>query len=429
MPEPRDCADATDAGSTPSTSLPPLNKRRWINPKSLPTRMAITALDLDTTKNCNLRCIYCFKGETVRPGANRMSLEVAMAAVDWLIEASMDVEQLWVNLMGGEPLPAWSTVRLLVPYAKVRAGRAGKAVQFGTTTNLTLLNDEIAAFAERWGMGWHCSIDGPPSVQDVQRPGVGGRPSSDRAERGVPLVLAQRPGACARATVTPEAADKVFESLRYFEGLGFKEFAFAVADEKRWEKSHLDAWDKQWRRVAEYWVQRYRDANPISVAAIDYFIEQHAKGPEHRQYFSCGAGRGTVMVDHRGDMWPCHRFDGADQESGSGGAWRFGNIFQPGFNDSLHQALLERDWLACRMEACESCSCERLCAGGCPASNLSTTGSIYRQDDTSCETARIMHRHAIAAHDVLKAEANAKFLEKFYPPAKEDETKTGEGGP
>lgn len=40
-----------------------------------------------------------------------------------------------------------------------------------------------------------------------------------------------------------------------------------------------------------------------------------------------------------------------------------------------------------------------------------------------------MHRHAIAAHDVLKAEGNAKFLEKFYPPAKEDETKTGEGGP
>lgn len=61
---------ANGAGSDPFTSLPPLHRRRWCHPGSLPTQMAVTSLDLDATKNCNLRCVYCFKGGTVRPGAN-----------------------------------------------------------------------------------------------------------------------------------------------------------------------------------------------------------------------------------------------------------------------------------------------------------------------------------------------------------------------
>ncbi len=418
----RDADGSADAaGFDPFTGLPPLHRRRWCHPGSLPTQMAVTSLDLDATKNCNLRCVYCFKGETVRPGAERMSLEVAMAAVDWLIEASMDAEQIWVNLMGGEPLLAWATVERLVPYAKVRSARAGKGVQFGTTTNLTLVDDEVAEFARRWGMGWHCSIDGSPSVQNAQRPGVGGLPSSDRAERGVPLILAQRPGACARATVTPELAHTIFDSLLYFEGLGFQEFAFAVAEEDRWEQRHFAAWDEQWGRIADYFVRRYRENRPITIAAIDWIIEHHAKGREHRQLFSCGAGRGMVMVDAAGDIWPCHRFDGADRESGSGGSWRLGNIFRPGWNEALHAALLQRDRFSTYQPSCATCPVERLCAGGCPAGNLATTGSIYRQDDTSCETLRIMHRHAVSAHDTLKAEGNAAFMKKFYEAKKTDQ--------
>lgn len=398
------------------TSLPPLAERRWFHPASLPHEAPITVLDLDTTKNCNLRCTYCFKGETVFPGAKRMPLEVALAAIDWLIEASGDADQLWVNLMGGEPLLAWPTVRRVVPYAKLRAGRRGKAVQFGTTTNLTLVNSEIADFADRWGMGWHCSIDGPAAIQNRQRPGVAGRESSTRAERGVPEILKYRPTACARATVTPELVDTIFDSLLHFEQLGFVTFGFAVADEKNWRPEHFEAWDRQWAAIADYVIRRYREGKPLSVSAIDYFIEQHVKGAGRKNTFSCGAGRGMVMVDHAGDMWPCHRWDGADAESGSGGAWRFGNIFKPGFNDRLHVALLQRDRFASYKPECTDCPVEHICAGGCPAGNLSTTGSIYWQDEASCRTMQITHRHSVRVHDALKAEANAQFLNHFYKP-------------
>ncbi|GAF96856.1 unnamed protein product, partial [marine sediment metagenome] len=238
------------------TALPPLRGRRWLHPGSLPTQLAINVLDLDVTKNCNLRCTYCFKSDTVHPRAEAMSLEVAMTAVDWLIEASMGARALNVNLIGGEPLLAWPMIEILVPYAKRRAAQFAKSVQFGTTTNLTLVNEQIIEFSRRWGMGWHCSIDGTPEVQNVQRPGVGGAPSAGRAERGARLVLRVRPGACARATVRPENAAKIFQSLLYFEHLGFKNFAFAIAEENDWRAQQFAAWDQQWGKIADYAIER-----------------------------------------------------------------------------------------------------------------------------------------------------------------------------
>jgi uncharacterized protein len=162
-----------------------------------------------------------------------------VAAIDWLIAASYNAGQLWVNLMGGEPLLRFPMIKKLVPYAKRRAAAHGKAIQFGCTTNLTLVSQEIADFFRQWGMGWHCSIDGPPEVQDRQRPGVGGAKSSDRAERGVQYVLKDRPGAMARATLTPALVRSMFKSVLYFEQQGFNSIGFALADENDWTESDL----------------------------------------------------------------------------------------------------------------------------------------------------------------------------------------------
>ena len=389
------------------------SERRTFHPGSLPCHMAINVLDLDVTKNCNLRCTYCFKGETVGSRRPCMSLDVAMAAIDWLIAAAYSAEELWVNLMGGEPLLAFSLVKQLVPYAKRKAASYGKAVQFGCTTNLTLVNDEIGAFFREWGMGWHCSIDGPPCVQDVQRPAIGGKPSSTRAERGVSHVLKDRPGAMARATATPETVGHMLESVLYFEGLGFRNMGFALADENCWTTAHLAEFERQFElirvHVRDNW---YRKGVDREFGAFDYLIREHIAQTEHQ--FQCGAGRGTALIDDQGDIWPCHRWDGADLDSGSGGAWRFGNIFEDGFNHALHLALLERDRRACRKPECDSCAVRRICAGGCPAANLALTGTIYAQDETNCEAARIAFRHAMRLHDELLAEKNLLFMQKFY---------------
>ncbi len=375
--------------------------------------MAINNLDLDVTKNCNLRCVYCFKGDRVHAGGPPMTLETAMAAIDWLIAASYSVRELWVNLMGGEPLLQFAMLQQLVPYAKRRAASHGKTVQFGCTTNLTLIDDEIAEFFRQWGMGWHCSIDGPPAVQNRQRPGPGGAESSSKAARGARLVLRDRPGAMARATLTPELVGTLFESLVYFESLGFVSMGFALADQGAWQAAHLAEYDVQTRLIREHirddWYRRGIDK---WYGAFDFFISAHIS--KQQRLFSCGAGRGTVLIDERGDMWPCHRWDGADCDAGDGGAWRLGNIFDGSFDHLLHLALLDRDRWSSYQPGCVGCAAQSICAGGCPAANLSETHSVYSQHRTTCEAARIALKHGMLLHDELYAERNELFMRKFY---------------
>jgi uncharacterized protein len=406
---------ATDRNELRFGGAPLASGRRGrfcVHPGSLPTQMAINVLDLDVTKSCNLRCTYCFKSDNVHPGAAHMPLEVAMGAVDWLIDASMSVPKLWVNLLGGEPLVNWRMVERLVPYAQRRAAQYGKAIQFGTTTNMTLLTDKEVRFARRYGMGWHCSLDGIPAVQNSQRPAARGRPSAQRAERGIPLALGHRPGAMARATITPQHVHTMLESVKHFRSKGYQSMGFAPADEARWTQRDLAEWDRQLGLSADYLIESFRRGEPLEFSNLTYVVRMLISG--ERPKYGCGAGRGTVGVDEHGDLWPCHRWDGADLDSGSHGGWRLGNIFQGTFDHGLHLALLDRDVASCREPRCDDCGCIEICTGGCPGANLQTTGDIYRQHPNVCEMIRSAYRHAVRVYGLLRNEVNPTFMKKFF---------------
>jgi uncharacterized protein len=89
---------------------------------------------------------------------------------------------------GGEPmlLPLDFYQRALVAQSRLRRDdqRTGNAIQ----TNGTLLNDEWCQFLvdNRFYVG--VSIDGPRSVQDVQRPFISGRGSTETVHRGMRLL-------------------------------------------------------------------------------------------------------------------------------------------------------------------------------------------------------------------------------------------------
>ena len=165
---------------------------------SIPAIRNVHSLDLDVTEACNLACIYCFKW---RKQPVHMDEATAKNAIDWLLEASGAFNgELKVNFMGGEPLLRFDLIRKIVPYGKCRARQLGKSLHFGCTTNCTHLTDEMMSFWRRFGMGFHCSIDGIPEVQNANRPILGGGPSAPAVEKNVPKILAYRPGVMARAT-------------------------------------------------------------------------------------------------------------------------------------------------------------------------------------------------------------------------------------
>lgn len=380
----------------------PFTERR-LNLSAIPsTGTFVSTIDLDVTVECNLRCTYCFKEKW----NEHMEERVAFDAIVWLLHASGPRDSLNVNFMGGEPLIRFKLIKKLVPFAKRRAEQQGKRIHFGMTTNGTLVSDEVVAFWKRWGMGFHTSIDGTPEVQDLNRPTTGGRGSSRLVEKAVPKILAVRPGTTARSTVTPQTAGTLFDSYRYFRSLGYKDIAFVPGGGRVWDDSSIALYEHEFRRVADAWIEDLRSGEFVRLKGVEEFIQGEIRGERYKH--ACGAGRGLLLIDIHGDIWPCHRWNKEKQAS-----WRIGSIYEQ-FDEAARQILDQPDQTALLEQDCPRCLANKFCSGGCPAENLEEAGSVYRRHPNSCELTRVYARVGQYARDILYAERTPAFMDAYY---------------
>jgi uncharacterized protein len=351
-------------------------------------------MDLDLTDACNLACHYCYKWQKK---AVHMEEAVAKAAIDWLLEASGELrEPLKINLMGGEPTLRFELIKKIVPYGKSRARQVGKNMHFGCTTNCTRLTDEMLEFWRGYGMGFHCSIDGIPEVQNANRPFLGGSPSSPLIERNVRKILAYRPSVTARATITPASASVLRESALYLESLGFRAMTFRVAVNCRWTERDFATARQEYAKLAGLYVDRLVENKPLDIQEFREGL-QALHAPRRAYKRPCGAGCGIVMIDARGDIWPCHRFG----PHLAGGQFRLGKLGES-FNDRLREVFQSYDVFEEGRKSCDGCPAAQICRRWCYVECASCTGSIYTPSETYCTFIKIIYEQVIRINDCLK---------------------------
>ncbi|MBK6941557.1 MAG: SPASM domain-containing protein [Planctomycetes bacterium] len=372
--------------------------RQQVHPDSIPHLHSVTNLDFDVTENCNLGCLYCFKGEMY---TKNMSLETMKKALEWLFEASGTATSVNCNFMGGEPTMRWKEIRQFLPWARRRGAARGKHVTFSMTSNLTLFTDEIRDAVDRYGFGLLMSIDGCPDVQDAQRPAKNGQKMSAIVEHWAKSLLRTRPASTARATIHPKYADRVFDSMRYFKEIGFREVSVSLSEYHAWDEAALQALQHGIAQTVDFCHQQHRAGDPFELTLFRYtigkLIHPRATGRDAEIGFMpspCGAGKGYMMVDYTGDIWPCHRFDGADAAAGAGGGFRMGNIFGGQFDHALQKGFIDFDHSKMHKDSCTRCPVNPICGGYCPAANLSDTGSIYTPHDVFCGWSQLMYAAA-----------------------------------
>jgi uncharacterized protein len=365
----------------------------------------VTNIDLDLTVECNLRCTYCFKEKWNEHMEERTALDTMI----WLLYASGPVQQVGVNFMGGEPLLRFRLIKRLVPFGKRRAWQMGKSIHFGMTTNGTLVTDEVVAFWKKWGMGFHTSIDGTPDIQDQNRPTTGGRGSSHLVAKAVPKILSVRPNTTARSTVVPDTANSLVKSYRYFRSLGYVNIAFVPGGPSLWCEKSNAVYKEQFEALADILIDEFRKGELIILKGIDEAVKGIVRGKRPRH--ACGAGRGLLLVDIHGDIWPCHRWNKGNER-----AWRIGNIYEQ-FDELVRKELdipCQTDMLE---QDCPNCVANHFCGGGCPAENLEETGKVYKRHNNACEHTRVWARAGQRVHDTLVDEKNETFLKQYYPDA------------
>ena len=129
---------------------------------------SLADLILNVTDQCNMRCQYCsFSGSYFyerKHQDNWMSFEMAKKVVDFFRTHSRKSEKAYYSFYGGEPFLNFSLIKKVVDY--VKSTEKEKQITFGTTTNGTLLNDDVIDFLVDNKFTLTVSLNGPEKVHD-----------------------------------------------------------------------------------------------------------------------------------------------------------------------------------------------------------------------------------------------------------------------
>lgn len=158
------------------------------------TERNIQGIALQVTQNCNLRCNYCVYSGSYQNRIHtnkRMSMETAFRAIDFLLEHSIDSENLGVGFYGGEPLLEFELIKKCIQYIK---GKTNKEVLITLTTNVTLINREIIEFFSKNDVYLTISLDGPQEFHDKNRiKNISGKGSYDDVIKSIKLIMEEYP--------------------------------------------------------------------------------------------------------------------------------------------------------------------------------------------------------------------------------------------
>lgn len=132
----------------------------------------IDNITLQVTQGCNLRCSYCVYSEeeykSQRSHSDKMmSFETAKKAVDFFFTHSIDTKIPYIGFYGGEPFLNLKLIKQVVDYAKKVF--EGRKLIFTTTTNATLLTDELIDYLAENNFNLMISLDGPKEIHDQNR--------------------------------------------------------------------------------------------------------------------------------------------------------------------------------------------------------------------------------------------------------------------
>ena len=335
-------------------------KGRWIDDRASPVP-PLSSISLNVAQTCNMSCGYCYADLGKFGGkARMMTAAVARETVDRLIASSDPGADLLVGFMGGEPLLNRELIHEIVPYATEAGSASGHRVRFSITTNATLLTEADAKLFSTYPFCVQISIDGPPRVNDLQRPMRDGTGSYDRVIEGLKTLTANgRPRQLSgRVTVTRDSGD-LLPILDHLIACGFDDVGFAVVLVSPAPKYELR--EPDFDGLLERMVECGRKALKEIKAGRNYPFSNFLTAMDeihrgsHRPY-PCGAGAAYLSANAEGKLYACHRL--IDDE-----AFAMGDV-QQGPDQVARQRHLETSHVDL-MQPCNTCWARYLCGGGC----------------------------------------------------------------
>ena len=359
----------------------------------------VSWMDINLSDRCNFSCDFCYAKNNFGIGPD---FERTRAAFLWLFGQAKENSRLHVCFYGGEPLVEWDTLVKVVDWAL----GVYPNLRFYIISNVSLFDAEKAAWCAARDCFVCASVDGCAEAQEMHRG------SSEVVFQNVKHAAKTHPemDMLVRGTVTPENVHLLAESIVFMcEEFRLPKTTILPSTSSDWRQQHLDEYDDQLGRVADWWVEQMRAGKYYYVNAICQTLKlSFGKGRPKR---ACNAAVGRVGVDTKNDIWPCNRFTNYDACP----QYKLGSVEKGYTNEEMFQRFREFD--IARKPECADCPAgqSKSCPGICHhvAMKHSRGKSFYEVSPSYCEFMRIRWSHASRVHAVLSAEKNPLYFQTY----------------
>lgn len=248
------------------------------------------------TNACNLHCRYCYESNKNAPSMDVQKIEQQIEQE--LRLRSKPYSKFIINFHGGEPLLAFEKVRAVVEWCDEHLSDFD--ISYTTTTNGTILNDEIRDWlvTNKRRFIPILSLDGSKEIHDRNRFG-----SFDRID--LDFFRTHWPLQGIKMTVSPNTVSDMFDSFLYLYDIGFYPNP-SLAKEVDWVLTeHLPIYAQELKKLANFYVTHpgIPPGQLLNLPMHKFSEEFQSKGIN-----SCGAGFDTIAFDIYGNRYPCQTF-------------------------------------------------------------------------------------------------------------------------
>jgi len=367
-------------------------------------------IQLLMAQSCNLGCRYCYAW---RNGSNQknvlMSWPVAKRAVDFLIERSGRRPSLQVTFFGGEPLLNYETIQKVVEYCESVGPTLGKTFTYELITNGTLLTADVTHFLAKHRFLLMVSIDGWQEMHEYNRPFLrAGDDYETIVANALYAVKVFRENRLAEIKVRANLTSKYHDSeavRRHLYSLGFTKIGISPIEPlPHSEPSPSSMTDDQVDALmaAEYEADLNSIARLARSESLDTVEEFRLRRwsepvkPHNLKGLSCGVNRNTAVVDTKGNIYPCHRYEGMEN-------YIVGNVFTGMDYEKTVGYYLKVNGNA--TARCHSCWIRDYCAGGCAWLLSAKDGNLVDPTVRECDRRRKTMEHGLHLRARLRAVA------------------------
>jgi radical SAM protein with 4Fe4S-binding SPASM domain len=339
------------------------------------------------TTECNLGCKYCYtlKSTDVKKEHHSISFNFAKRALHNFFR---DYSSRQIRFYGaGEPTLKFGLMKKIKDYAYNLAG--GK-LKVEVQTNGYFQKKVAEWIAENVDILW-ISADGPPDIQDLQRPTKGGKPTSDVVERNISFFAKQKHIQVGiRMTVTPLTIHKQLEVIKYFHELGIK---YVNAHPACAPVGGSSNWIFQWEPIdfAKNFLNAHNEAKKIGVFYNSLYIANF----DEKTRFACRANVPYPHLTPDGYVSCCDFAQfGSEYDPGPLQQLIYGKYI-PGEDkiiydeEKIHKI---RSRCAENLEKgpCKGCKFVYHCAGGCIGQVVNETGDIMGIHERNCKVTKYL---------------------------------------